>query len=152
MAMHLFSTPTECTNCGTVVDDPKADRCPSCSELLKERRTPGRLAGIEKRYSNLRFLMGALRFLGVVLALVAVLSFFFMLGDIGTLPQALLILLGGIAAAFVIFTVVAFFDVALDVEENTRSSFRLQQMILESMETRTDGAVTAPARRERAGP
>lgn len=153
MAIHLFSTPVECTNCGTVVDDPKVDRCPNCGELLKERRTPGRLAGVEKRYGNLRFLMGALRFLGVVIALVAVLAFVFMLGDVSTLPQAGMILLGGISAAFVIFTVVAFFDVALDVEENTRASFRIQQMILEEMEEQRRADAAAPlSPRERAGP
>jgi hypothetical protein len=152
MAMHLFSTPTQCPHCGTVVDDPTADRCPNCGELLKERRTPGRLAGVEKRYGNLRFLMGALRFFGVVLALVSVLAFVFMLGDASTLPQALVTLLGGIGAAFVIFTVVAFFDVALDVEENTRASFRLQQLILETMEAREQGRQPAVTPHERAGP
>jgi predicted RNA-binding Zn-ribbon protein involved in translation (DUF1610 family) len=153
MAIHLFSTPVECTNCGTVVDDPKVDRCPSCGELLKERRTPGRLAGVEKRYGNLRFLMGALRFLGVVIALVSVLAFVFMLGDVARLPQAFALLLGGIAAAFVIFTVVAFFDVAIDIEENTRAAFRLQQMILESVEegSRLRAGESVPPR-ERAGP
>jgi hypothetical protein len=153
MAMHLFSTPVECTHCGTVVDDPKVDRCPSCSELLKERRTPGRLAGVEKRYGNLRFLMGALRFLGVVIALVAVLAFVFMLGDVSTLPQAIMVLLGGVSAAFVIFTVVAFFDVALDIEENTRAAFRIQQMLLEEIEARQGAREPAPVpQRERAGP
>jgi hypothetical protein len=152
MAIHLFSTPVECTNCGTVVDDPTADRCPNCSALLKERRTPSRLAGVEKRYGNLRFLMGALRFLGVILVLVSVLGFFFTLGDPATpFVTRLLFLLGGIVVGFVIFTVVAFFDVALDLEENTRASFRLQQMILETLEARQErGAAPAPAR-ERAG-
>jgi len=151
MSIHLFSTPTECTHCGTVVDDPKVDRCPKCGELLRERRTPGRLVGVEKRYGNLRFLMGALRFLGVVIALVSVLSFVFMLGDVAALPQALTTLLGGVSAAFVIFTVVAFFDVALDVEENTRASFRLQQMILETLEARTPEPHAPAPPRERAG-
>jgi uncharacterized paraquat-inducible protein A len=154
MAIHLFATPVECTQCGTVVDDPTADRCPSCSALLKERRTPSRLAGVEKRYGNLRFLMGALRFLGVVIVLVSLLAFFFTLGD-GVTPfaQRLFFFLGGIVVAFVIFTVVAFFDVALDLEENTRASFRVQQMILETMEERQargETPVPAPAR-ERAG-
>jgi uncharacterized paraquat-inducible protein A len=135
MAIHLFSTPVECTNCGTVVDDPKVDRCPNCGALLKERRRPSRLAGVEKRYGNLRFLLGALRFLGVIIALVGVLAFVFTLGD-ETLPflNRLLILLGTILLAFAIFTVVALFDVALDIEENTRASFRIQQLILESLE------------------
>jgi predicted RNA-binding Zn-ribbon protein involved in translation (DUF1610 family) len=152
MAIHLFSTPTQCTHCGTMVDDPTADRCPNCGELLRERRTPSRLAGVEKRYGNLRFLMGALRFFGVIIALVAVLAFIFMLGDVATLPQALLTLLGGVAMAFVIFTVVAFFDVALDIEENTRASFRLQQMILEGLEARQTSNRPTPAPGERAQP
>jgi predicted RNA-binding Zn-ribbon protein involved in translation (DUF1610 family) len=151
MAIHLFSTPVECTNCRTVVDDPTADRCPNCGELLKERRTPSRIAGVEKRYGSLRFLMGALRFLGVVIALVAVLAFIFMLGDVAMLPQALMTLLGGVAAAVAIFTVVAFFEVALDIEENTRASFRLQQLILESLEGKQERERAPPPPRERAG-
>ena len=135
MAIHLFSTPVECTNCGTVVDDPTADRCPNCSELLKERRTPRRLAGVEKRYGNLRFLLGALRFLGVIIALVGVLGFFFTLGDAATpFATRLMMLLGSIVLAFAIFAVVGLFDVALDVEENTRASFRVQQLILEDLQ------------------
>jgi hypothetical protein len=154
MAIHLFSTPVECTQCATVVDDPTADRCPNCSALLKERRTPSRLAGVEKRYGNLRFLMGSLRFLGVIIVLIALLGFFFTLGD-GATPFAtrLVFLLGSIVVGFIIFTVVAFFDVALDMEENTRASFRLQQMMLEMLEARQqrEGTpVPAPAR-ERAG-
>jgi predicted RNA-binding Zn-ribbon protein involved in translation (DUF1610 family) len=152
MAIHLFSTPVECTHCGTVVDDPKVDRCPSCGELLRERRTPGRLAGVEKRYGNLRFLMGALRFFGVVIALVSILAFVFMLGDVAQLPQAIILLLSGIGAAFVIFTVVAFFDVAIDIEENTRAAFRLQQLILETVESPQLSAGQAVPPRERAGP
>jgi uncharacterized paraquat-inducible protein A len=151
MALHLFSTPTQCPHCGTVVDDPTADRCPKCGELLRERRTPSRLAGVEKRYGNLRFLMGALRFFGVVIALVAVLAFIFMLGEPADLPQALLTLVGGIAAAFVIFTVVAFFDVALDLEENTRASFRVQLMILEALEERGQIPQPEAPSHERAG-
>ncbi|CAN5701502.1 hypothetical protein BH23GEM3_BH23GEM3_19530 [soil metagenome] len=135
MAMHLFSTPVECTHCGTVVEDPTADRCPNCSELLKERRTPRRLAGVEKRYGNLRFLLGALKFLGVSILLVGVLGFVFTIGDAG-MPMAtrVMMLLGSIVTAFAIFAVVGFFDVALDMEENTRASFRVQQSILEEMQ------------------
>jgi uncharacterized paraquat-inducible protein A len=135
MSLHLFSTPVECTNCGTVVEDPTVDRCPSCGKLLKERRTPSRLAGVEKRYSNLRFLLGSLRFLGVIVALVGILAFFFTLGD-PTVPitARVMFLLGAIVVAAGVFTVVALFDVALDVEENTRASFRLQQLMLNSME------------------
>jgi predicted RNA-binding Zn-ribbon protein involved in translation (DUF1610 family) len=135
MSLHLFSTPVECTHCGTVVDDPKVDRCPNCGELLKERRRPSRLAGVEKRYGNLRVLLGTLRFLGVVIVLVGLLAFFFTLGEpMVPLPARLSILLGSILLATGIFTVVALFDVALDIEENTRASFRLQQMLLEAQE------------------
>src|SRR5690606_34083026 len=52
MSLHLFPTPVECQNCGTVVEDASAERCPRCGELLKERRTPARLAGVERRYDN----------------------------------------------------------------------------------------------------
>ncbi len=47
MSLHLFSTPVQCTRCGTVVDDPTVDKCPKCGNLLKERRTPRRLAGVK---------------------------------------------------------------------------------------------------------
>lgn len=135
MSLHLFSTPVECTHCGTVVDDPKVDRCPNCGELLKERRRPSRLAGVEKRYGNLRLLLGTLQFLGVVIALVGVLAFFFTLGDpTVSLTARVSMLLGSLLLATGIFTVVALFAVALDVEENTRASFRLQQMLLEAQE------------------
>jgi uncharacterized paraquat-inducible protein A len=140
MSLHLFSTPVECTNCGTVVDDPQVDRCPSCGKLLKERRTPSRLAGVEKRYSNLRFLLGSLRFLGVIVTVVGVLAFFFTLGDEAVpITTRVMFLLGSIVVAAAVFTVVALFDVALDLEENTRASFRLQQLMLDSMERWYEG-------------
>ena len=135
MALHLFSTPVECTQCGTVVSDPTVDHCPSCNALLRERRTPGRLAGVERRYGNVRFLLGFLRFLGVITFLIGVLIFFFGAENAGTpWPIRLLILTGTIVAAVAIFAAAAWFDIALDVEENTRSSFRLQQLILEEMQ------------------
>lgn len=135
MAMHLFSTPIECTNCGTVVTDPKVDHCPNCGALLKERRTPGRLAGVERRYGNLRFLLGVLRFLAVITAVVGILLFFFGLGD-AAIPWSvnLLILLGSVVAAVAIFAIVALFDVAMDLEENTRASFRVQQLLLDELQ------------------
>lgn len=135
MAMHLFSTPTECTHCGTVVEDPTADRCPSCNELLKERRAPRRIAGVEKRYGGLRVVLGLLRFLGVITAVVSVLVFFFGLGDDDlTLPGRLLISLAMLVGAAGIFAAAAFFDVALDIEENTRSAFRMQQLTLDHLQ------------------
>ena len=131
MAIHLFSTPVECTHCGTVVDDPTADKCPNCGSLLKERRTPSRLAGVPRRYSQLRFLLGTLRFLGVVVIAVGVLLFIF--GD-DAVAVRLASLLGGALITVGLFVIAAFIEIMLDVEENTRASFRLQQLILEAMQ------------------
>jgi predicted RNA-binding Zn-ribbon protein involved in translation (DUF1610 family) len=133
MAMHLFSTPVQCTHCGTVVDDPMVDKCPNCGNLLKERRTPSRLAGVERRYGQLRLLLGLLRFLGVITVAVGLLLFAF--GDESTPWSVRLVsLLGAILLAVGLFVVAALIDVALDIEENTRSTFRLQQLVLESMQ------------------
>lgn len=134
MAMHLFSTPTECPHCGTVVDDPTLDKCPNCSALLKERRTPSRLAGVPRRYGQLRVLLGGLRFLGIVTLSVGILLFLFAEDSV---PWALRLLsaLGAALLAASLFVVAALFDVALDVEENTRATFRLQQMILEELQS-----------------
>lgn len=135
MSMHLFSTPVECHHCGTVVDDPRVDRCPSCSTLLRERRTPSRLAGVERRYGGLRFLLGFLRFLGGVTLVIGVLIFAFGVGDQGTsTAEAVLTLLGGLLVSVVIFAIAAFFEVVLDMEENTRSSFHVQQTILDALQ------------------
>lgn len=150
MAMHLFSTPVQCTNCGTVVDDPMVDKCPKCGNLLKERRTPSRLAGVERRYGQLRLLLGLLRFLGVITAAVGLLLFAF--GDEAT-PWAvrLLSFLGALLLAVGMFVIAALIDVALDVEENTRATFRIQQHILESLHSdgARDGAERAPGGVER---
>lgn len=133
MAMHLFSTPVECHNCGTVVDDPTVDKCPQCSQLLKERRTPARLAGVERKYGNIRFLLGALRFLGVITLLVGVLLLVF--SDAGV-PWTVRVasVLGAVLLAVSMFVIAAFFDVALDIEENTRANFRMQQMLVEAIQ------------------
>ena len=137
MSLHLFATPVECTQCGTVVDDPKLDRCPNCGALLKERRTPRRLAGVEKRYGNVRFLVGFLRFLAVITLLVGVLSFMFGLGyESQSSIGGVLVLMGSVLAATILYAVSAFFEVALDVEENTRAAFRVQQMLLEHSDPR----------------
>ena len=135
MSMHLFSTPVQCTQCGTVVDDPRVDHCPNCHALLRERRTPSRIAGVEKRYGGLRFLLGFLRFLGIATLLIGGLVFAYGIGDDDMTVQAgMLTLLGTVLAAVVMFAVAAFFEVSLDMEENTRASFRLQQMMLEHMQ------------------
>ena len=136
MPMHLFSTPVQCTHCGTVVDDPTVDKCPKCGNLLKERRTPSRLAGVERRYGQLRVLLGLLRFLGVITVASGVLLFMF--SDDQEVVQRVLTLLGAVLVAAGLFVVAALIDVALDIEENTRSTFRIQQLILENLEPGAD--------------
>lgn len=144
MAMHLFSTPVECTHCGTVVDDPTVDKCPNCSALLRERRTPSRLAGVERRYGNIRFLLSLLRFLGIVTVLVGILVFVFSDESV-TWTLRLLSVLGTVLLASGLFVIASLFDVALDVEENTRATFRVQQMVLEALQgQRTDGSPAPP--------
>jgi hypothetical protein len=133
MPIHLFSTPVQCTHCGTVVDDPTVDKCPNCGNLLKERRTPSRVAGVQRRYGQLRFMIGLLRLLGVVTLVLAILIFLFS-------PEATpwstrgLVLLGGVLLAVGLFVVSTVIDVAIDVEENTRATFRMQQLILEELQ------------------
>ena len=136
MAIHLFSTPVECTHCGTVVVDPTADKCPSCGSLLKERRNPSRLAGVPRRFAQVRFLLGTLRFLGVVVIAIGVLLFLF--GD-GDLAVRLGSLLGGVLITVGLFVIAAFMEIMLDVEENTRASFRLQQLVLEALQGSPEG-------------
>jgi predicted RNA-binding Zn-ribbon protein involved in translation (DUF1610 family) len=136
MPMHLFSTPVQCTQCGTVVDDPLVDKCPQCGSLLKERRTPSRLAGVPRRYGQLRFMIGLLRLLGGVSLALALLLFLFSDGSTPWMTRSL-ILLGGVLLAAVLFVVAAVIDVTIDVEENTRSTFRVQQLILEEIQART---------------
>jgi uncharacterized paraquat-inducible protein A len=154
MSLHLFSTPTQCTQCGTVVDDPTVDRCPKCGALLKERRAPRRLAGVEERYGSLRILLSAMRFLAVIVLLVGGLLFFSTLGEGGMAGSgSTAILVGSVVLTVLIFAVAGAFDLLIAMEENTRSSFRLQQMILEELvEARaavhphaTSDGVAAPA-------
>lgn len=128
--MHLFPTPVECTNCGTVVDDPSVDKCPSCGSLLKERRTPGRLAGVERRYGNIRFLLGSLRFLAVTVIVGGALVFLFS-DDSVPWTMRLLSGVGALLVAVGLLVVAALFEVVLDIEENTRATFRVQQMSVE---------------------
>ena len=149
--MHLFSTPVECTHCGTVVDDPTVDKCPQCSALLRERRTPSRLAGVERRYGNLRFLLSLLRFLGIVTVLVGILIALFSDDTVPWMIRVLSVLVALLLASG-LFVVAALFDVALDVEENTRATFRVQQMVLEALQEHRPGPDAAreelPAARE----
>lgn len=134
MAIHLFSQPVECTNCGTVVDDPTLDRCPSCQALLRERRTPSRLAGVERRYGGTRVLLAIFRFLGVATALLGLLLTIFSTGEEITWYARLLTLAGTLVVTVALFATAALFEVVFDIEENTRASFRLQQRMLEPRE------------------
>jgi hypothetical protein len=135
MALHLFSTPVQCTQCGTVVDDPIKDRCPTCGALLKERRAPRRLAGVEERYKTLRLLLAAIRFLAVMVLVIGGMAFFGTMGDPNaTGLEGITTLLLAFVGAVALFAMAAFFDMAMDLEENTRATFRLQQLILEELQ------------------
>ena len=92
MALHLFPVPVQCQECGTVVKDLAADHCPNCGALLTERRTPSRLAGVERKYENFRLLLGFVRFLGVITGLVGILVFFFAEGTFDLAGRALTML------------------------------------------------------------
>lgn len=145
MSLHLFSTPVQCTRCGTVVDDPTVDKCPTCGNLLKERRAPRRLAGVETRYGGLRTLLGVLRFLGVMVLLLGGLVFFSTLGEDGLAGnQGALIFVGSILVSVGMFALAGMFVLMMDIEENTRSSFRMQQRMLESFEIKLPGAAADP--------
>jgi len=130
MALHLFPTPVECKNCGTVVDDPSADHCPNCGKLLMERRTPSRLAGVERKYENLRLLLGFVRFMGIATGLVGVLLFIFA-DDTFPLVGRVLTVLGSLLIGTGLFVVAALIEIVADLEENSRASFRIQQTLLE---------------------
>jgi predicted RNA-binding Zn-ribbon protein involved in translation (DUF1610 family) len=132
MAFHLFPTPTECKNCGTVVDDPTTDHCPNCGKLLKERRTPSRLAGIERKHENFRLLLGFVRFMGVITGLVGILLFLFA-DDTFPLVGRVLTMLGTLLVGTGLFVAAALMEIIADLEENTRSSFRMQQAILDEL-------------------
>jgi predicted RNA-binding Zn-ribbon protein involved in translation (DUF1610 family) len=139
MSLHLFSTPVQCTHCGTVVDDPTVYRCPKCGALLKERRAPRRLAGVEERYGSLRVLLGVMRFLGVIVLLVGGLVFFSALGEGRTsASQSTALLVGAIVITVILFAVAGLFELLIDMEENTRAQFRLQQMLLEELQEARD--------------
>ena len=148
MALHLFSTPVQCTHCNTVVDDPTLERCPNCGNLLKERRAPRRLAGLEEKYGSIRLLLGVLRFLAVIILVIGGVAFF---GGLGGDAQAgggiagLGILMASVLGAVAMFSIAAFFELTMDVEENTRASFRLQQQILDELqEARRPAGAAAP--------
>ena len=145
MALHLFSKPVQCTHCGTVVDDPTLERCPNCGNLLKERRAPRRLAGLEERYGSIRVLLAVLRFLAVIILVIGGVAFFGALGDDNGGMQGLAFLLSSVLGAVAMFSIAAFFELTMDVEENTRATFRLQQQILEEIQESRAPAVPAQA-------
>ena len=135
MSLHLFSTPVQCTRCGTVVDDPTVDKCPSCGNLLKERRTPRRLAGVETRYGSLRTLLAVLRFLGLMVLLLGGLVFFSTLGEDGLSgTNGAIVFVSSIVVSVGFCALAGMFVLMMDIEENTRSSFRMQQRMLELTE------------------
>jgi predicted RNA-binding Zn-ribbon protein involved in translation (DUF1610 family) len=142
MSLHLFSTPVQCTQCGTTVEDPSVQSCPTCGARLKERRAPRRLAGVEQRYGSLRVLLGIMRFLGVIVFAIGALIFFSSLGTSRTsASQSGALFVGSILVAVVFLAAAGLFELLIDVEENTRSSFKLQQMILEEL---AEGRAPAP--------
>jgi len=145
MSLHLFSTPVQCTHCNTVVDDPTLERCPNCGNLLKERRAPRRLAGLEERYGSIRILLGVLRFLAVIILVVGGIAFFGAIGNgrAGGM-EGLSILFTSLLSAVGMFSLAAFFELTMDVEENTRASFRLQQQILDELQEARRPAAAAP--------
>jgi predicted RNA-binding Zn-ribbon protein involved in translation (DUF1610 family) len=146
MSLHLFSTPVQCTQCGTTVEDPTVERCPNCGALLKERRAPRRLAGVEQRYGSLRVLLGIMRFLGIIVLLVGGLVFFSGLGSgRGSTSQSTALFVGALVITVVLFASAGLFELLIDVEENTRSSFRLQQLILEELQEARLHPAAAPA-------
>jgi predicted RNA-binding Zn-ribbon protein involved in translation (DUF1610 family) len=138
MAFQLFPTPVECKNCGTIVDDGNVDHCPSCGELLKERRTPSRLAGVERKYENLRLLLGFVRFMGVITGLIGILIFLFAQEGF-PLVGRVLTLLGALLVGTALFVVAALIEIVADLEENSRASFRMQQSIVEQLRAAAKG-------------
>jgi predicted RNA-binding Zn-ribbon protein involved in translation (DUF1610 family) len=140
MPFHFFPTPVECKNCGAVVDDPSTQHCPKCGKLLMERRTPSRLAGVERKYENLRVLLAFVRFMGIATALFGALMFLFFDDSIDLFVR-LSILFGGMLLGTCLFVIATLIEIVADLEENTRAIFRVQQTI--------EGALVPSARSER---
>lgn len=102
-----------------------------------ERRTPSRLAGVERKYENLRLLLGFVRFMGVITALVGILLFLFADAAL-PLVSRLLLLLATVLIGTGLFVVAALIEIIADLEENSRASFRIQQAMQESLQGRRD--------------
>lgn len=132
MALHLFPTPVECKNCGATIDDAQVDHCPTCGELLKERRTPSRLAGVERKYENFRLLLAFFRFVGVIVGVLGLLVFFFA-EDSLSLAWRAATMLGAILTGIGFLLVAATLEIIADLEENSRATFRVLQSILEQL-------------------
>lgn len=142
MPFHFFPTPTECKNCGAVVDDPATKHCPQCGKLLKERRTPSRLAGVERKYENLRVLLAFVRFMALATALFGGLIFLFAEDTVPLLLRASF-LFGAMLLGTCLFVVTTLIEIVADLEENTRAIFRVQQTIEGAIAPST-GAVRDP--------
>jgi hypothetical protein len=116
------------------VEDPRVERCPKCNALLKERRAPRRLAGVEERYTGFRVLLNIMRFLAIIVLLIGALVFVSALGSgESSTAQSTALLVGAVVTTVVLFATAGLFELLIDVEENTRSSFRLQQLMLEEL-------------------
>lgn len=139
MALHLFPTPIECKQCGATVDDDTVDRCPTCGDLLKERRTPSRLAGVERKYENFRLLLGFLRFLGISVAILGVVAFFFSDAAL-SVPWRLASMVGAILVGVLLMLVAAALEIVADLEENSRATFRVLLSILDQMRSNAASA------------
>src|SRR5262249_50780740 len=104
---------------------------PSAAPPWKTPRWSGAPTATQ-RYGSFRVLLGVMRFLGVIVLLIGALVFFSGLGDSrASASQSTALLVGAVVIAVVLFAAAGLFELLIDVEENTRSSFRLQQLILE---------------------
>jgi hypothetical protein len=83
----------------------------------------------------------------VLVLLLGGLVFFSTLGDDGLSgTQNALIFVSSIVVAVLMFAAAGAFVLMMDIEENTRSSFRMQQRMLETMDAgRPGGAAPPPA-------
>ncbi len=94
-----------------------------------ERRTPSRLAGVERKYNSLRILLPAVRFLGAITMLVGVLVF--LIGDDSLgFAQRGLIMLAAILVGTGLLVASALIRILADLEDNSRASFSVQRAIL----------------------
>jgi hypothetical protein len=114
---------------------------------------------VEERHASFKLLLGAMRFLGIIVLMVGGLIFFSGLGNGRTsAAQTTALLMASIVICVVLFAAAGLFDLLIDVEENTRSSFRLQQQMLEEMRqagvavASDDATLVAPVPEEAVAP